>query len=255
MSTNNPHGFDPMQPPIPRPSGTNAGLVVGIVAALVAIPVLIACAGILVALLLPAVQASREAARRMQCSNNLKQISLALHNYADANGAFPSAYTVDENGQPLHSWRTLILPYIEQGNLYNQIDHSKPWDDPVNASFANKLIAVYQCPSSNAQPGTTTYVAVVDPQGIFSGPASCTLQQVTDGLSNTLLIAETDASQAVPWMAPQDIDIAAFVNVGTVRTSHLGGAQIALGDGSVQFISNDAGAPVRTAMVTKDGGD
>ncbi len=78
------------------------------------IPVFLVCSGILAGLLLPAVQAAREAARRVQCSNNLKQIGLALHNYNAAYKSLPPPYTVDANGQKLHSWRTLILPFIEQ---------------------------------------------------------------------------------------------------------------------------------------------
>ncbi len=72
----------------------------------------IATIGILIALLLPAVQAAREAARRSACSNNLRQIGVALHNYSDTYGCFPPAFTVDQQGQPMHSWRALILPYL-----------------------------------------------------------------------------------------------------------------------------------------------
>ena len=81
---------------------------------LVELLVVIGVIVILIGLLLPTVRAAHEPARRSQCCNNLKQIALALHNYADEHGEFPPAYTVDEQGQPLHSWRTLILPYLEQ---------------------------------------------------------------------------------------------------------------------------------------------
>ncbi len=255
MSSANPHGFDPMQPPIPRPSGGNTGMIVGLVAAAVAIPMLIACAGILVALLLPAVQAAREAARRMQCSNNLKQIALALHNYESANGSFPPAYTVDAAGRPLHSWRTLILPYLEQGNLYNQIDLNKAWDDPANVRISEMTIAPYQCPSANLANGSTTYVAIVDPSGIFSGPVGCAIAQVTDGLSNTLLVAEVDSAQAVSWMSPQDVDLRAYINSAALPSSHSGGANVSMADGAVTFISGATTPAVRTAMVSIAGGE
>jgi len=255
MSTNNPHSFDPLQPQIPRSNGLSSGWIIAIAVAVLAIPVFLACAGIVVGLTLPAVQAAREAARRMQCSNNLKQIALALHNYESTYKSFPPAYTVDSNGKPLHSWRTLILPFMEQQNLYKQIDLSKPWDDPANARFSKVVIPFYQCPSANLQPATTTYVAVVDPQGIFSGPTGCTIAQIKDGTSNTLLVAETDVSQAVPWMAPQDIDRASFINVGTAPSSHTGGANSSMADGSVHFLSNNANAQIRTSMLTKDASD
>ena len=93
---------------------------------------LLVCGGILLALLLPAVQAAREASRRMECSNNLKQISLAMHSYHDVYGSLPPAYTIDEEGRRLHSWRTLLLPYLEAGQIYEQLDLSQPWDSLDN---------------------------------------------------------------------------------------------------------------------------
>src|SRR5262245_5872973 len=83
---------------------------------------------VVVALLLPAQRRGREAARRTQCKNNLKLIALALHQYEADYHALPPAYTVDRYGNPLHSWRTLILPYLDQQALYNSIDLSKAWD-------------------------------------------------------------------------------------------------------------------------------
>ena len=93
--------------------------------------------GLLVALLMPATRAVPEAGRRMQCNNHLKQIALGLQNYADTFGCLPPSYTVDASGKPLHSWRTLILPFVEQKPLYDQIDLSKRWDDPANEAARN----------------------------------------------------------------------------------------------------------------------
>ena len=121
-----------------KPTSSTSTVVIVILVFMVA--GLLGCGGILVALLLPAVSAAREAARRTQCMNHLKQVALALHNYHDVFQAFPPAYTVDEDGKPLHSWRTLILPYLEQAALYEQIDLSKPWDAPENRHLANMSI-------------------------------------------------------------------------------------------------------------------
>ncbi len=105
---------------------------------------------VLVALMLPAVRrCAGEAARRSQCKNNLKQIALALHNYEAHYHALPPAYTVDGDGKPLHSWRTLILPYVDQQSLYSRIDLSKPWDDPANAEALTANVAnSLHCPST-----------------------------------------------------------------------------------------------------------
>ena len=115
---------------------------------LIELLVVIAIIAILVALLLPAVQQAREAARRTQCKNNLKQIGIALHSYHDVYKTFPPAYIPDEDGKPMHSWRVLILPFIEQQALYEQYDFNEPWDGPNNSQLANVVISVYQCPSS-----------------------------------------------------------------------------------------------------------
>lgn len=256
MSTSNP--FD--QPasnqqipaPAPPPSRNNTGLIVAIVAAVVAIPVLIACAGILVGLLLPAVQASREAARRMQCSNNLKQIGLALHNYHDTYQSFPPAYTVDESGQRLHSWRTLILPFLEQQALYSEIDLDKPWHDPANQMVASALIPTYQCPSTTTQPELTTYVAVIDPAGVFTGSQTVRIPQIVDGTSNTLLVVETSPENAVHWMSPQDIDTNTFLAAESQSNAHPGGANAAFSDGSVRFLADSMDEMVREESVTRN---
>ncbi len=111
----------------------------------------IAAVGLLIALLLPFLGSARSAARLNACTRNLKQIALALHNYEAAYHALPPAYTVDANGKPLHSWRTLILPFLDERPLYDEIDLSKPWDDPVNVGAWNISIGAYNCPALQAR--------------------------------------------------------------------------------------------------------
>ncbi len=214
---------------------------------------MLVCGGILVALLLPAVQAAREAARRMQCSNNIKQIALALHNYESEYKQLPPAYTVDENGNRLHSWRTLLLPYMEQQALYRQIDFSKPWDDPANAFLQDTNIATFRCPSSGIAPGMTTYQVIDDPTSAFPGSTSQKFRNITDGLSNTLFVVEFDENMAVHWAEPKDQSMLSFLSASS--GSHLGGRNVAMGDGSVQFISNRTDQQFLQGMVTSQGGE
>src|SRR5262245_61480384 len=118
-------------PPLPRASSGS-----GVLIALLAVAGIggICVVGILVALLLPAVQAAREAARRMQASNHLKQLSLAMQNYHDEYGVLPPAVVTDKNGKPLYSGRVLLLPFIEgqQNPIWMQFDKSQSWDSPAN---------------------------------------------------------------------------------------------------------------------------
>src|SRR5262245_15742705 len=93
--------------------------------------------------LLPIGRYSPEAARRMQCSNHLKQIGLALQNYHDTFGSFPPAYIADSKGQPIHSWRVLILPFIEQRQLYDKYRFDEPWDGPNNSNLHGEIVEVF----------------------------------------------------------------------------------------------------------------
>ncbi len=173
---------------------------------LVELLVVIAIIGILVGLLLPAVQAAREAARRMQCSNNLKQLGLALHNYHDTHKRFPfgSGGTTPPSGSPGYSAVSLMLPFMEQTPLWNQIDFRLPLTDPVNTPARLTSIPGFLCPSDRQNPQPQTGGAInymgnkgslhfwSDPSqnGIFIPSRSFRMSDITDGTSNTSAFSE-----------------------------------------------------------------
>jgi prepilin-type processing-associated H-X9-DG protein len=211
---------------------------------------------ILIALFLPASRSARPAARRAQCVNNLKQIGLALFNYEEANGALPPAYTVDAMGKPLHSWRTLILPYLELEPLYRTIDLSKPWNDPANAKALATALSVFRCPEAAGPPNTTTYLAIVGPNCCFNPNRSRRLAEITDGTADTLMVIEASEENAAPWMAPVDANGLAVMSLGPKsKLHHAGGTNAAFVDGSVRFLKSGTPSDVRRAWMSISGND
>ena len=209
-----------------------------------------------VVFLLP-VQRAREPARRSQCKNNLKQIGLALHNYHDQYHAFPPAYTVDADGKPLHSWRTLILPFMDRKALYDKIDLTKPWDDPANAEvFKLHNIESYRCPSEPGPATHTTYLAVVTSNSCLRPGESARLSDIKDSTSGTLMVTEVDSEHAVPWMAPMDADESLFLAIGpTSKLVHTGGVHAVLADGTVRFFTVGYLAEIGRALISIDGAE
>jgi type II secretory pathway pseudopilin PulG len=234
---------------IPKKS-SNVGC--GLVQVLCALGIIV----VLIMLLLPAIRPSGEAARRAQCVNNLKQIGLALHNYIAAYDCLPPAYTVDASGRALHSWRTLILPFIEEQALYRTIDLSKPWDDAANTTALKTTVSVFYCPAATAPANTTTYLAVVGPGACFLPTEPRRLAEITDGTSNTLAVIEAGEEYAVPWMMPVDANESVVLSIGpNSKLHHAGGTNAGLADGSVWFLKASVPANVRRALISISGNE
>jgi type II secretory pathway pseudopilin PulG len=223
---------------------------------LVELLVVVGIIGLLVALLLPAVRVAREPARRAQCLNNLRQIAIALHNYESECHCLPPAYTVDAAGKPLHSWRTLILPFIEQKALYDQIDLSKPWDDPANQAAFAANPQVYRCPSVDIPKSHTTYLAVAASGGCFKPTEPRLLTEITDSTDLTLMVIEIPADRAVPWMSPRDATEQSILSLASAsKPPHPGGAQAACVDGTVRFIPANTQPETLRALISIAGND
>ncbi len=215
---------------------------------------------VLFCLLIPAIDGGPPHPRS-QCANNLKQIGLALHNYHDHYRCFPPAYIADENGRPMHSWRVLILPFIEQEPLYELYRFDEPWDGPNNRKLAEWALPVFNCPSNAKEPSTATnYLAVVGPSTAWPGGKSTTWQDFADGTSNTLLVVEV-ADSGVHWMEPRDLHVvqmAPTVNSETgqgISSAHPGGANVLFVDGATHFLSETISPEELRALLTIAGGE
>jgi prepilin-type processing-associated H-X9-DG protein len=212
--------------------------------------------GFFVGGLLPARMASSEAARRAQCTNNLKQMALAYHNVHSANNAFPAPAITDKDGKPLLSWRVAILPYLEQQELYNKFKLDEPWDSPHNKALIKEMPQVYLCLSrKGAAEGTTTYRVFVGEGAMFQQGLGTPIQSITDGTSNTIMIVES--TDAVPWTKPDDLkfDLNAKPSLNGAGSPHAGGFNAAFADGAVRFISSKVNVEVLKALITRTGGE
>jgi len=196
---------------------------------LIELLVVIAIIGILIGMILPAVQLVREAARRTQCANNLKQIGLALHNHHAAKQEFPVG-TVEwrpgnDTSQRQLAWSAFLLPYLEQQNVYDQLDLQQAFDAADNTAAASTVLSVYLCPSTvreTEQPdgrGACDYGGIFGeritspnnpPKGVMLIDQAVSIRDITDGTSHTLIVAEDSKSPDAQWINGRNIFDQAF---------------------------------------------
>jgi prepilin-type processing-associated H-X9-DG protein len=207
---------------------------------------------------MPAVRISGEAARRSDCLAHLRDLAIAIQNYTYVNGHLPPAYTVDAVGNRLHSWRTLLLPYMEEKALYDKIDLTKPWDDPANAEAREQSIPPLMCasaPFEGEHLTSTTYLAVVGPDCAFTGSVPRTMSEVTDRTGITLMVVDAPYSRAVHWMSPHDLSVEEVLAFGPEsKMNHNGVIQAAFLDGHAKPVALDIDRELLRGLLTIAGG-
>jgi prepilin-type N-terminal cleavage/methylation domain-containing protein len=264
---------------------------------LIELLVVIAVIGILVALTLPAVQQARSAARRAQCQNHLHQLALGLHNYHEAHRILPPGAIVVGPGLPVvfsgWGWGSMILPMMDQGPLYSQIDFRYGTAVGVNEPLLAQGLAAWKCPSDSADGQIPVFVGSHPPTTVATGnycgvtgllgPLShVRFAMITDGLSQTLMLGErvnqplTTGNQpytsawsgivskqdgyvfnSLPYTSAIATYPINFHKGGTQNFSseHFGGAHFAIADGAVKFLSDSMDGNVFQALGTPDGGE
>jgi hypothetical protein len=214
-----------------------------------------ATTGVLVGLLLPAVQASREAARRMSSSNNLKQIGLAMHNYHAAFNRFPAAAITDANGEPLLSWRVAILPFVEEQELYNRFKLDEPWNSEHNIALMDEMPALFSDPSLAIPPGIgnglTNYHLAIGEQLLVHPTNKSGFRDVTDGTSNTIMTIAGNQESLRPWTSPDYLEISLDDPLNYVIRPN--GFEVGFADGAVRRITPDIVVETFKALLTRAG--
>ena len=214
---------------------------------------------ILIALMLPAVQTVRTAARKTQSMNNMRQQTLGMLNYESENRAFPAQ---QEGGL---SWRVHILPYVECDYLYQQFHLDEPWDSPHNIQLLDQMPSIYDCPNiGHLPPGYTVYQVPytdldVNPEGpraLFdTSGEGITFREITDGTSNTIAVLEVDAAAAVEWTKPADWEYDPSDPTRNLGDVNIGTITVSFADGSIHQLPDNIDPEDMKALITRDAGD
>jgi len=178
--------------------------------------------------------------------------------YAEANqGAYPPAYQIGRDGRRWHSWRVLVLPFIEQNALFNRYRFDEPWDGPNNSQLASEMPRTFAFPGLKPQATTTTaYLAIVGADTIWPG-AKAFRGKPKDGLANTILFAENNGL-GVHWMEPRDLEFETMpfdLQKPDGISSRYRTPIVAMADTTIRSLSPNLDPRVVRAMATANGGE
>lgn len=202
------------------------------------------------------IESAREAARRQQSMNNLRQLIMAQFNFVSSTGAFSPQALTNSSGKRLLSWRVLILPYIEQEELYNQFHLDEAWDSPHNLQLLEKMPAAFGGDPRGVKPGYTQIVAPLTKNSIMGHTGGPTrMQDISDGTSNTIMLMEVPPAAAVPWTKPEDFVVDTEKPMAGMTTDGQQSLLLAFADGSVRALSTKTDPKAFWALLSRDGGE
>ena len=196
------------------------------------------------------IQSMQAAANRSATKEDIKRIMLAMHNYHDAHHSFPPAFVVGPNGKRWHSWRALILPYLEP-ELARQYRFDEPWNGPHNKVLLDNAPDVFRSDCVGPPSNATSYFAIVGKRTLWPAHQPMSIRKIMDGTSNTLAIVE-DSRSDIPWLEPKDLLMGEFFHSfyhGEPWTKG-GGRTVGLADGSCRFLGPQIPRDLLTGLLT-----
>jgi hypothetical protein len=183
---------------------------------------------------------------------------LAVANYESANGVYPPAYENGPDGRPWHSWRVLILPYMEEHSLYNAYNFAQPWDGPYNRMLMPRMPRLYAFHGTDRPGNTVTnYLAVVGEETAWPGSNSASLDNVTDGPGQSIMLVENQGA-GIHWMEPRDLAFATFdarLNSPTGISSPYQEPAVVTLDGQIQRLKLGITPDILRSLFTIRGGE
>jgi RNA polymerase sigma factor (sigma-70 family) len=200
----------------------------------------------------PGQLAQSERTRKPSMATNLKEVLLAFHNFYSVNARLPTSAIYGADGEPKLSWRVALLPYLDQNELYNQFRQDEPWDSPHNKALIDHMPVVFETPGAPAPAGQTRIRGFVGKGALFEGTQGIAFQEVTDGLSNTLMIAV--AAEPAPWTKPGELVFVPGLPLPALDNSDPHGYWIGLMDGSCRALQANE-ARLLPSLITRGGGE
>lgn len=203
---------------------------------------------IMALLLIPAIKKTRGDHRYTRTRKNLKSIGLAMHNYEFDHGRFPDAVIWDGQGSPLLSWRVLLLPYLDQQELYDQFDLSQPWDSEHNKKLISRIPDVYQNEFIAKQTNKTNLLFPVsaslstEQSTMFPSGRGVKIEEIIDGTSQTIMVVMVKEELSVIWTKPEDWSYNPKDSLEVIQTGDGPGFYALMADGAVQYFSLEENA-------------
>ncbi len=227
-------------------------------AAVIVLTLLLAC-GSVYWLLWPSVIGLKQRHDVAACMNNLQRIAKALNNYAAQYGTYPPAIVKDSTGQPMYSWRVLLLPFLGEEHLYAQYDFDHAWNSPQNAMLMAQCPQVFRSPADMRKfSSSSSYMLITGAGTVFPPSGSLSPEQIRDGVKTTLLVVEV-CPPVFDWTEPVDIDFSKLNKgvgikaINAIGGNHVGGATAVFADGRAVWLPADTSPALLRSIITANG--